>query len=97
MPMIKLNDDGLVYDGVHTCWEEHGGQRLYRFVNGFGASVLNGSIDTHLPYELAVLKWDGDEFETAYDTPISCEVEHGAAEQINEMLAAIAALGPRTD
>jgi len=68
----------------------------YRFPNGFGASVVNSQFITNgAPYELAVLKWHGEgerDFKLTYDTPVTCDVERGDADDVNGMLAAIAAL-----
>lgn len=57
----------------------HGGtQRVYRFPNGYGASVINHSFSygNHLGlYELAVLKFNNDDnFEICYDTNITDDV-----------------------
>lgn len=55
-------------------------QRLYRFVNGFGASVVQGPY-THGGseglFELAVLRMTGDgpeDWELTYETPITEDV-----------------------
>jgi len=55
--------------------EIHGGyQELYRFPNGFGASVVNHKYSYGL--ELAVIKWDNQtgDFTLRYDTPITGDV-----------------------
>jgi hypothetical protein len=54
-----------------------GTQRLYRFDNGYGASVVRGP-GTYGGgsglWELAVIKWYGEEWDLCYDTPITDEV-----------------------
>lgn len=51
----------------------HGGiQRLYRFDNGYGASVVRH--DFSYGTELAVIRWTGDTCELCYDTPITDDV-----------------------
>lgn len=54
-----------------------GEQRLYRFDNGFGASVVR-SLGTYGAeagqWELAVVVWKGDDFDITYDTPIADDV-----------------------
>jgi len=52
---------------------------VYKFPNGYGASVVAGSYfytDTDNPYELAVVKFDadGEGFEIDYTTPITDDV-----------------------
>ncbi len=61
-------------------------QRLYRFPNGYGASVVRfktswggyGSYTSNeSEWELAVIKWDSnkeDDFHLIYDTPITNDV-----------------------
>lgn len=58
--------------------EFHGGLcKRYKFSNGLGASVVSGPHtyggDSGL-WELAVIRWDGDEFSLTYDTPITDDV-----------------------
>lgn len=65
-------------------------QKLYRFPNGYGASVVRfmviysdgtkhsgsyGSEDGL--WELAVIKWDGEEFDLVYDTTVTDDVIGG--------------------
>ena len=102
MAMTELNSEGLIFDGDHPNrmtgveYPDFGEQRLYRFPNGFGASVVNSRFITNgAPYELAVLKYDGvgdRDWGLTYDTAITSDVERGDADDINAMLAAIAAL-----
>lgn len=60
-----------------------GTQRLYRFDNGYGASVvqfmLNGWAGSHGAdqgkWELAVIRWnDNGDFKLTYDTPVTEDV-----------------------
>ena len=60
----------------------NGTQRLYRFDNGYGDSVVQfmfgggaGSYGASAGlWELAVLRWSGEHFELTYDTPITRDV-----------------------
>jgi hypothetical protein len=67
-----------------------GHQRVYKFPNGYGASVIMGShaySDMDHPYELAVLGLDGH---LSYTTPITSDVEgHLNADEVNELLLKI--------
>lgn len=52
-----------------------GSQIVYRFPNGYGASVVNHSFSYGT--ELAVIKFksaDNDNFDLVYDTPITSDV-----------------------
>ncbi len=98
--MQGLNDEGLVFEGGHPGGAMIGGdQRLYRFDNGYGASVVNGSMITGgAPFELAVLAYIGPgewDFELTYATPVAEDVERGDAADVNRMLSEIAALPKR--
>lgn len=49
----------------------------FRFPNNYGASVISGwgaYADTKNPFELAVLRWNKDDFELVYSTPITSDV-----------------------
>lgn len=54
-----------------------GVQKLYKFPNGYGASVVQHSFsygkDRGL-WELAVIKWKGEGFDLVYDTHITDDV-----------------------
>lgn len=79
---------------------KHGGeQHVYRFGNGYGASVIRtrysyGSDDGL--YELAVTKYKGDDafdFELCYDTEITNDViGHLAESDVDALLEKIEAL-----
>lgn len=52
-------------------------QYLHRFPNGYGASVIRNQYSyggSSGLYELAVIKWDGDDWDIAYDTHITDDV-----------------------
>ena len=76
-----------------------GTQKIYRFKNGFGASVVRHEYsyggDAGL-WELAVIKFDGDEdddFSLTYETPITEDVEgHLTESEVDELLKKIEAL-----
>lgn len=67
-------------------------QRVYKFPNGYGASVLKGGMAygrEDAPYELAVIKFDpySGVFNLCYDTPITDNVVCSQTEaQIVELL-----------
>jgi hypothetical protein len=74
----------------------HGGQQtVYKFPNGYGASVIVGGIaygNEDAPYELAVIKFrtDRDGFDLCYDTPITDDVVgHQTGEDIINLLIQI--------
>ena len=64
-------------------------QWLYRFENGYGASVIRGPYsyggDRGL-FELAVVTFDGDAYKLCYDTPITDDVEGYLTESGVQML-----------
>ena len=76
-----------------------GTQALYRFANGYGASVVNHKFsygnEQHLQ-ELAVIQYDGPsmlDWNIVYDTPITDGVlGHLDREQVNQTLIAISNL-----
>ncbi len=76
-----------------------GEQKVYRFDNGFGASVVRGPYtyggDAGL-FEVAVVKFHGDganSFKITYDTPITDDVlGYQTDEDVADVLAQIAAL-----
>ena len=66
-----------------------GSQRVYKFPNGYGASVITGGYgDLEHPYEVAVLQFeDGDKYELTYDTPITDDViGHLDVDGVNNIL-----------
>jgi len=79
-------------------------QELYRFDNGFGASVVSGGYGAFAqPYgglEMAVVSFPSDdplEFVLRYDTPLTDDVlGHLVPEEIDDLLDQVAAL-PKDD
>ena len=68
-----------------------GNQKVYKFDNGYGASVVNHSFS--YGQELAVIRFDGDDFELCYTTPITSDVlGHLTDEEIDDVLDRIKAL-----
>jgi len=71
-------------------------QWVYRFGNGYGASVVQGQHTYGGPaglYELAVISFDGDEWHLTYQTPITEDVlGHLTLAEVAETLVRIAAL-----
>ncbi len=73
-----------------------GVQKLYKFPNGYGASVVRHSFsyggDEGL-WELAVIRYNGDHFDIDYSTPISDDVlGYLTEEDVDTILDEIAAL-----
>lgn len=58
--------------------EINGGiQKLFKFENGFGASVVKHDFSyggKAGKWELAVIKWDGEDFQLSYETRITNDV-----------------------
>lgn len=58
--------------------EINGGiQKLFKFENGFGASVVKHDFSyggKAGKWELAVIKWDGENFQLSYETHITNDV-----------------------
>lgn len=71
-------------------------QWIYKFTNGFGASVVIGDHTyggKEGLYEIAVLKFDGHESTLTYDTPITNDVlGWQSLEDVAGVLVAVAAL-----
>jgi|SRR5687767_11196096 len=87
---------------IHPVWtrsRDGAAQAVYRFANGYGASVICGQFsyggEAGL-WELAVIWFQGEdnhEFSLVYSTPITDDVLGWLSdEQVAEHLAAIAAL-----
>lgn len=73
-----------------------GVQKLYKFHNGYGASVVRHSFsygeDEGL-WELAVIRYNGDHFDIDYSTPIAGDVlGYLSEEDVDTILDKIAAL-----
>ena len=68
-----------------------GTQRVYKFDNGYGASVVNHCFSYGT--ELGVLRFDGDDFDLCYTTPITDDViGHLSEEGVESVLDLIQAL-----
>lgn len=81
---------------VRELVKDDGYQKVYRFANGYGASVVcgphtyGGSVGL---FELAVLKFEGKGWTLTYDTPITNDVEgHLTQGAVDDLLDQIAAL-----
>ena len=91
---MGLSKENVIKDGRNNGIAQ-GIQRIYRFDNGYGASVISGGYaytDMDHPYELAVIKFDGegDRFSLCYDTPIGSDViGYLDADEVNEILKQI--------
>jgi hypothetical protein len=73
-----------------------GTQKIYKFPNGYGASVLRGPYSVGGAaglFELAVMEFDGDEYSLCYSTQITDDVIGYLSESdVEELLSQIAAL-----
>jgi hypothetical protein len=70
-----------------------GTQRLYRFDNGYGASVVRHEYSYGT--ELAVIRWDGSDFDLNYDTPLTNDViGHLTESEVGDLLRRISKLTP---
>lgn len=71
-------------------------QVLYKFKNGYGASVIQGPYSYGGPeglYEVAVIEWSGIGYDLTYDTPITDDVlGYLEAEEVKGVLSQIEAL-----
>lgn len=90
-------DEYILYTGGHPAGLG-GTQTVYKFDNGYGASVITGGLfytDDKHPYELAVLKFDetDDDYEIDYTTPITSDViGHLNGDKLYDVLTQIKAL-----
>ncbi len=69
-------DEFKIHDRAHPAGMG-GTQKVYKFPNGYGASVVQffGSYGYDQgKWELGVVKWNGDNFKLTYDTPITDDV-----------------------
>lgn len=86
--------DFLVLDRPHPIGS--GRQQIYRFPNNYGASVVRTPL-THNSkdsYEVAVLRFNGDDWTLDYTTPITDDVLGwiGEGEQLEHLLTQISEL-----
>jgi len=73
----SLTDEDLVFERLHPYFA--GIQRIYRFKNGYGLSLVNPPElhEFRFAWEAAVLRdvsEDGTEFTLTYDTPLTDDV-----------------------
>lgn len=86
---IALHEDAEVTKGSPY----HGEQFLVRYPNGYGASIIKSQYSYGV--ELAVIGWDGKNFELVYDTPVTEDViGYETPESLLEHLTEIRALPP---
>lgn len=82
---MALTDENLICDEPHHTFAP-GRQRIYRFANGYGLSLVNCP-DLHaypFAWEAAVLRdvsEDGEEFSITYQTPLTNDVEVFATDE----------------
>jgi hypothetical protein len=74
-----MTTDNIVtnYTPVLTRPMNMGVQKIYRFANGFGASVIQGPYSyggSEGLWELGVIRFDGDDWRLTYDTAITEDV-----------------------
>jgi len=84
----------------HTPFEvttrNGGGQLLFKFPNGYGASLIIGGSFAYGGLELAVIEWGVDGYSLVYDTPITDDViGYLIREDIEPLLDSIHALPAR--
>jgi len=84
---MKIEFDKPTEERPHAIAVEGGGsgvQKIWRFDNGYGASVVRFSLNNFMSvgsygveeglWELAVIKLEGKSFTITYDTPITQDV-----------------------
>ena len=96
---MSYRKDYLVEERPHYIGD--GVQRLYRFPNGYGASVVRFTING-IPvsygaedglWELAVLKWNENSFSITYETSITDDViGHLSEDEVQSTLEKIRGL-----
>lgn len=71
-------------------------QRIYRFDNGYGASVVRFTYSYGFElglWELAVIKFNGEDYELVYDTEITNDViGYLSEDEVDNLLTQIEAL-----
>ena len=70
-----------------------GKQWLYRFENGYGASVVKYPDLEDGMVELAVIQFDSETWEVTYDTPITNDVMVVKEEELDSVLESISKIG----
>jgi len=91
-----MRNTNICKNGVHPMGV--GTQTVYRFDNGYGASVVQTPYtyggDRGL-YELAVIKFNGEDFCLCYSTPITDDViGHLSENEVDNLLTNIESLEP---
>ena len=72
------------------------GRRVYRFDNGYGASIIEGG-NPFAEFELMVLSFhDNEEGDITCDTPVAADWERGDADDMRRLLSEIEALPRRS-
>lgn len=101
--MVENKDnDNTLHIPIADRTKNGGTQQLYRFPNGYGASVVRGPYTYGGPeglFELAVISFDRDEsragYRLNYDTEITDDVlGYLTHEDVHSLLGRIAALEP---
>lgn len=77
-----------------------GTQVVHKFDNGYGASVIQTPFSyggNEGLYEIAVIKWEDNDWSICYDTPITNDViGYQTEEEVDMVLTAIEALPPHS-
>ena len=105
---MKIDFEKPILEKPHPISKEAGSgtQKIWRFSNGYGASVVQFKLRENLGYgsytsnddewELGVLKFEGEDinnFELCYDTPITFDViGHLTKTKVEEILLKISKL-----
>lgn len=91
-----MRKENIILDRPHPAGE--GRQIVFRFANGFGASVIrlktifgfSSYTDDETKWELAVIKFNGENFNLVYDTPITSDViDNLKEEEVDRILEEI--------
>lgn len=67
----------IVVDRTHLSPARFGHQWVFRFPNGYGASLITGGYGVYGEYEIGVLKYNGKkdfDYGLTYSTPITDDV-----------------------
>ena|GEM_PF-882736 len=87
--------DFVVFDGEHPAGMG-GQQMILRFPNDYGASIIRFAYSyggSEGKFELAVIRWHGDNWSLCYDTPITDDVlGYLSPEEVLSTLSEIQAL-----
>ena len=90
--MNNLTDENLLTERSHINSSIGGIQRIYRFKNNFGLSLVNSPMLHSYPFawEAAVLEKVSDKgtsFKLTYDTPLTNDIEvFSSVEEANEFI-----------